>query len=357
MSGYILDRPWKHKNWLVWPNATFTDINMKDCDDTVEGICYKDKTITECIDISQDHDSAMGYHLQLDDSSICVPIKTDNIPDLNPIYSMRNQNIYPEFDKIVSSTFINTEVFNFPPRRANVIYFNDTAVLKHVQTGLYLQRPSNENKLLTFGSKETAQTIVIVPKNISAIQFLNGKPVRYGDVITFSIAGTNLFPINHYGRLRWTRTAWINNGIVLKPEDATRDGKMVWFKEKIYVRFETTDYGIVENDILRVSIENMKDLFVLEPRTTGYYCDGKECKLISMDDTVIDKDTAHYKNMLVGRVPGCWGVCNYLVDGYKNEMLSFPDHPPGKKDITLIVLISISFILILSTIYLFLRNR
>ena len=96
-----LPKPWKYKEWLIWENTAIDDmdLNRVGCSDTIEGICYTNLSIKDCIDKSKD---GFGYHVQFKNgNSICVPLRTSQYPTLNVIYKLVNQNNHPEFFALI----------------------------------------------------------------------------------------------------------------------------------------------------------------------------------------------------------------------------------------------------------------
>ena len=105
--------------WLVFKNSVFNELDTLDCDDTIEGKCYEDKTFDQCIDVCDKSNlCAFGYYIsRKNNSNLCVPIKNPS-DSINISYRLRNQNIYPELDDTVVKTFLDKKVYQFPPADA-----------------------------------------------------------------------------------------------------------------------------------------------------------------------------------------------------------------------------------------------
>ena len=102
-----LPKPWKYEDWLIWENTAIDDmdLNRVGCGDTIEGICYKNLNIKECIEKSTD---GFGYHVQFKNgNSVCAPIRTSLHPTLNVIYKLVNQDVHTELNNVSISTFVN----------------------------------------------------------------------------------------------------------------------------------------------------------------------------------------------------------------------------------------------------------
>ena len=114
----------KEKNWMIFPNATLSQINTMDCNDAIEGECYTDKTFDQCIQSCKDSPECnFGYYISniQGSNNICVPLRDVNI-DSNPVYRLRTQNIYSEMDGTDSKVFIDKTIYPFHPEQANIFY-------------------------------------------------------------------------------------------------------------------------------------------------------------------------------------------------------------------------------------------
>lgn len=144
MNNSLLKKPWKHGKWLIWENTVLNRIYLSDCNDTINGICLKDKTVKECLNECAGECGA-GYHIDFGNGkSICVPIRTDIHKNLNPVYRLRKQSMYPDLDGTKVSTFINTEKYLFPPDAANVVFYQDLLTMINTHNGYSLGNNINE---------------------------------------------------------------------------------------------------------------------------------------------------------------------------------------------------------------------
>ena len=47
---YNIEKPFiKDGKWIVFPNTTVSDIDTMDCNDTMAGECYNNKSFKECV--------------------------------------------------------------------------------------------------------------------------------------------------------------------------------------------------------------------------------------------------------------------------------------------------------------------
>ena len=128
----MLSKPWKYKEeWLVWPNSAIDnmDYNRVDCEDTIDGVCYYNIPIEECIDKSTD---GFGYHVRFKNgNSLCAPLRTSIYSDINVVYKLVNQKAHSELNDVSVSTFVNKKKYEFPPLRSDIFFYFDIFLLKN----------------------------------------------------------------------------------------------------------------------------------------------------------------------------------------------------------------------------------
>ena len=97
-----IKKPWKYKNWLIWPSTVINNIDSIDCIDTTKGICLKNKNLRECLNECHKYCS-VGYHIKLiNGDTICIPLDDFKYKSLSPYFLLQNQNTCElENDQIV----------------------------------------------------------------------------------------------------------------------------------------------------------------------------------------------------------------------------------------------------------------
>ena len=112
----------------------------------------------------------------------------------NPIYRLRNKNIYPELSNNDVKTFFNTQKYKFPIAEANNIFFMDNFLIQNVESSTSL-----DDSILLKSSKT-----VLFKKNgnlhvqpIGIKLTLSTQPTRYtkliyGQNFAINIPNTNL---------------------------------------------------------------------------------------------------------------------------------------------------------------------
>jgi hypothetical protein len=311
-------------------------IQISSCSAAINGICIKGKSVKECIDECVGGCSA-GYHVQFDDGkSICVPIKTSLHPDLSPIYRLKTQSLYPELNNVVISTFVNTDVFPFPPESANVVFYRDIFTIKEPKTNktIVTEKAETSKEDIIYMSNDSSDSIQILPatSNITVTQVSQYLPVRYGDKIQFSIPGTSLLAKESDEKDRilvWEPTLGVFHGndmvFTLIPMEKTKSiGDIVTYGESIVIQYADTSIVALnsKHDYLKLVYMNVDDLnhqknqnsvFKFVSKMKGYYCENNTCKPVPINEMETLDEAGRYKGVTVERNPGCWGVCNYIV--------------------------------------------
>ena len=71
-----LPKPWKYKDWLIWPNTSLDrmEAHRIGCASTINGVCLKNLNIKECMDKSD----GIGYYIKFKNGdSICAPLNKE----------------------------------------------------------------------------------------------------------------------------------------------------------------------------------------------------------------------------------------------------------------------------------------
>jgi hypothetical protein len=334
MDKYKLDKPWYYKDdWAVFPNTVLSQIKITDCADTTRGVCIDNRTVEKCMDFcEEDGDQCgAGYHIQFNDNrSICVPIRTAVNSHINPVHRLRRQSIYPEFDNVVVKTFVNTKKFSFPPRQANTVFYHDILILRNVNLNLTFggkQFLLKEHETTGF-VKDEKLNINLLPKERSSTQISKYLPLRYGDYFNINVPGTTLLltkdAINN--NLVWVQGRGLAESEyakfqIIPVNDEKNVGDLVEYVDKFIIKYNKIDIAVVNKTfhtfITKGSASNKKNdntFFNFISKMKGYYCDNGECKSIPIKK--ID-NMGKYKGSIVGRNPGCWGVCSYKHPSFK----------------------------------------
>jgi hypothetical protein len=379
MDSSDLPKPWLYKNkWIVWPETALDAMTISNCRDTVSGICETGKTLNDCIDQCK-ISCALGYHIEFENGkTICSSIKNNDKPFLNPIHRLKKKDTYPELSKVKISTFINTDVFPFPPEEANVVFFKDILNIKEQLSGTSIKAGSSiktdEHHDLIYLGNDGKHNLQFLQSLTTSVQIEKYIPVRYGSEIQIATPGTSLLASVSYGnKLSWKSISGIfytnETTFQLIPLDPTKKfGDIVTYDDVFAITYGNRSSVVVmehEGEPLQLVSGNIENIlnnkkytckFSLKSKMLGYYCDGRECKPVPIKDMQTIGTMGRYKDVTVGRDPNCWGVCKYLKLG-TNDTEPLRTNPPSvsssnrhKTNFLLIGILSMIFIFILSTI-------
>lgn len=332
-----LPKPWKYKDWLIWPNTAIDNMeeNRVGCGDTIEGVCYKNLNIKECIDKSSD---GFGYHIQFkDNSSLCVPLKTSAYPNLNVIYKLVDQSNHKELNNVSMSTFIDTKKYQFPPLKSDIIFYFDILLLKNNETDLILSDTDlNDSILNFFPINKNNINIQFIPSYNTVKGIENYSEIFYDKEFNIIMEGTSLFlSFNESNNFVWKYSNVDEVSTFFKIIPIDSKGK--YNKDKLNTPISYTDtFTIIYNNTIVLTVsddniltgeyvnlstvvdrvdKNIKNTFSIISKMKGYYCNNKTPTPISLEDKNIyhlNKDgSTTYNNSLVCRNKDCWGTCKY----------------------------------------------
>lgn len=384
----MLSKPWKYKEeWLVWPNSAIDnmDYNRVDCEDTINGVCYYNIPIEECIDKSTD---GFGYHVQFKNgNSLCAPLRTSIYSDINVVYKLVNQKVHSELNDVSVSTFVNTKKYEFPPLRSDIFFYFDIFLLKNSETGLILSdKDLNDNRIDFSTENNNNINIQIIPKYIAVKNLTSYRNVLYGTDFSIIIEGTSLFLTfdNLTDNFKWIQSSVDEIKAFFKIMPLKMDGTYdetklnnpvgyndeftIFYSDIIVLKLNSDNILSGEYNSIKKMIErndmSVKSTFSAISKMTGYYCDDDICKPVQLSD--INKSSylggeTIYNNSTVGRNKDCWGACKYW-DKKTNSIPLYSTVKPNAYNLISknksIVLISVMIILLaILLLYFTLRRR
>lgn len=335
----IINKPWKYKNWMIWPNTVINELYFSNCEDAIKGVCLKNKSIKECID-SCSGDCFIGYHVTLPDkSTICVPIGDLVDRDINPLYILKPQSVL-NLKRIEISTFINTDKISFPPKDVNTIFYKDIINIESIKfVGSYLGANSSDkvnNTAPVFTQDKFKLNFLTIDAENPVLQEV--QKLNYNDRVLINIPGTDIILTQNDGLL-WKQILqpFKNSNFFVVKSPSGKQGPVENEDEIIFEtkgQFLTTDGK--ELKLSKVSDNTLANVFRINSMMKAYYCENNKCKSGPVK-SVKDKKFAT-------KSPFCLNLCD------KNS-LKFSNSPP--KNRTWIYLIIIVIVLLAIFIPLF----
>lgn len=369
-SEYNIDKPLiKDKNWFIFPNAIFSQLETMDCNDAMEGVCYTDKTFDQCISTcEQSPECNFGYYISnLPGDNICVPLREQNV-NSNPAYRLRRKDIYPILDNATTQVFINKNHYPFPPEDANTVFFMDNFTIENIETKTFLEtspmsQKNNDIAKFTENGDLIVQVLQVPPDLSAGLQYV---PVKYGDTLVFNIPNTTLImrdnPINE------TQMIWVprsndisqNNAYTILPIIATKNiGDVVSYSDTFSIHSNVSILGVDEHshieklyyDTYKQAQDKGKNVtFRFRPKMKGWYCDNNsKCTEIPLSKMKINnKGIGTYDGLAIGRNPGCFGVCKYKIKNqpHLQPFDTYTEQPKNNNTYIIIPFIVILIILI-----------
>ena len=341
MSNYNINKPSVKDDWVIFPNSIFSNLETMDCNDSIEGICYNDKTLNQCISLCEKSPECdYGYYINKNiGQNICVPLKKHN----NPIHRLRKKDIYPILDNATTKVFINKNIYDFPPKDANTLFFMDNFNIQNVETGMILEtspisHKKNKQDVQFTKNGDLIVQILQVPPDLSAgIQYV---PVKYGDPIALNIPNTTLImrenSLNDH--IEWVpRSEIIPVNMTFKLIPITNNKKIgdtVSFSDTFCIYSNVYILGIDNQSMLEKLYYNTYDqaidkkenvTFRFYPKMKGWYCDKNnngKCTEIPLSKMKINnKGIAMYNGSEILRNPGCFGTCSKTSKGRKHIIM------------------------------------
>jgi hypothetical protein len=328
----------KGKNFILFPETTFKNIKFFDCNDTIDGICYEDKTLDECIKMCEPPHCGIGQYITTQKGSICVPNKSDVYPDLNPSHKLRRQNIYSEMKNSKSTIFMNKSMHEFPPNEGNNIFYLDVVQLQAVNNNFIMGRHDDPPKTL-FDDDSLGTDIQILPSKLSGVASDNRNlPVRYNQKVIFRVPDTSyiLGKDDLYPELEWESKILSNNDetytfkIIPTESSKGKEGKINYDSE-FYLIYNDISYCYVNKNgqfIVDATVnlekreeQGLNSKFRFIPKNIGYHCDNGQCKEISLK-TMLDKGIDP-KNVF--RNESCYNLCGEkksLLNNFRTKIIT-----------------------------------
>lgn len=314
--------------WYIFPDTTLSNLNLNDCDDTVNGVCQHTDTIEQCIDVCKNDPDKLcdgGYFIEANDKNYCVPLRSYITEQTYPYYRFRRKDIYPELENVKSTMFMSTK-YPYPPKLVNRLFYTDNLFFENIKTGLQLGIDSDKklDKHVVF-STENPINVQLIPLETTRSSVEQYIMVNNGDSVAINIPETAfILTQGTNGKIEWLmRASGINtpdNTFKIFSSDSTKKvGEPLNYSEQFYF-VNQENRILIFNDTLKILeiinrnfIDAKKDdrnmYFKLKPNVEVYYCNNDLCTNTVLKDAQMNGDTATINGVDVVRSPTCWGQC------------------------------------------------
>jgi hypothetical protein len=325
MNKYDIDKPYRYKDkWMIWPNTTWNNIRIASCKNTSRGECLMNVSLEDCIDKCHSDLCGGGWFINFPDGrTVCAPIVTKYAPDTNPIRNLRRQEIYPEFDGVKVSSFVNTNIFTFPPAISNVVFYHDILILHNplLKISLCTSRLKNDSNAIFKRSDDKCLNIMFRPNTHILSKVSQYKPLRYGQLFSIAIPQSNLVLRKNIDSdyMEWQAVfnAFEESDYTFTlKSDNKADGELVTYSDNFTIIYSGFSRVFIdpETNLLKTThqytIDDKFGVFNVNSKMIGYYCDNSECKEIPISKCTPVNDTdLKYNGNSVTRMPNCIGNC------------------------------------------------
>lgn len=280
-----MKKPYEIREWDVYEDKLIDNINIYDCDNTVNGFCIENLTLDECLNESKDS----GYFIEYKNGrTICVPLNT--YLRVNDFYWIVDQNKYPEFKETKVYSFLNRNDNPFLPKDSDKIFYLDTLNIKHNDS--YMSALLKEKSEIYFDSEsDNTLKIIFKPKEEWFEKIIESIPIFNNDQLSIHIDDTALSVDNTDGNLNLKHFIYVPG----------KKGSISFFKiikknseKDSYIRYGDLFYlfdinnkvylNVVNN---KLSVSNILDSsceFFAVSKMNAYRCNKTDC-IINNDQT------------------------------------------------------------------------
>ena len=333
-----MNKPWRYKNWLVWPNTIISNLFETSCTDSNIGVCLKDVKIEQCIESCSKYCS-VGYFIELSNGkTICLPLDNIKYKDLSP-YNLLTPQKDTEFKNMNISVFVNTNEFPFPPKDGENIYYNDR-ILITTEDGKLSMGSENSKLNKSFIKMVEKQSILTFLPFVSLDeQLVNNITINFNQNLLLNVNQTDIILSTNGSNLIWDKILTdftTENEIKLIPQNKDKNNKKIKIGDKFKIK--SNDMFVKIRDDNSLVLDKIGSFFQIKQMEKGYYCDKKKCK-----STEINSETL--KNLDIGRRPDCFNLC------HNSKISNSPPKKPMKLWWLYLIIGIVILIIIIVTIF------
>lgn len=321
-----INLPKEYNNkWYIWNDKVLDNLEFSDCNDSIKGYCIKNKTTKECIDSCKGNDCSYGYNITLSNKErICANIANKG-NNTNPIYRLIPKDSVKGLKNVKIDTFINKDVFPYPPNNGLKVFFQDLCNLQNINTSKVLDlnniinKDSNTKVRL---SKKCKNELQIISNKLKTF-FSESTIVTFGENLEINLPSSILFIKALSNSILYWSSATISyndDAYTLVLESLTKkDGEHINYGDEFLIKVldcyvvydEINNLLYITNFNKEKAIKN-NGVFRLITNRKGYYCEDNICK----NDRVNSLSESDKK---IYRDKDCWNMCKNPI--IKNKSL------------------------------------
>lgn len=333
------NRFFRHGDWMVFDDSFITDMDLSDCDDTIEGVCYRNLSFDDCLAKCQPSAGCnWGYYIKYGSRSFCVPIRDHRRTESSPFFRLIPRDRVNFLKNADTRVFINEKTFPFSPNVSNIVFYHDLS---------YLQA---ENKYIGRNDKGDLELTSFPDLTIKPLSTLRGfnslqqyTPIRNGDFVIINIPNTPVSIQHNNGTLRWHPNITTYAGLkerlqIVIPNEPME--KVLEYNQKFYLRHDDRLIHLNNGKLVLLDTKNLQDATPFEflPNFFLYYCQNGKCQELPAQNGTARKNIRVYQNKVLHRNSNCWSQCE-IKNTKKNNWI-----------IPLVILVGLA--IFLGTIYL-----
>jgi hypothetical protein len=314
-----------NKNWLVFDSTVFSSIEVADCKNTIEGVCYKNISVEECVEKCAENDNCVhGYHLENKDQTICVPLYTPDFSETREYaYELINIKNYKDLN-YNGHAFLNIEKQNFPPENVKTVFYEDDIYLESNGKILSLKSDAKTVFMSNVSTNNLTFTISQVYDNLA----YNTLSLTYTDNFLMIVKQNNVtvgisLDKNNLEILSVSNIERIakKEAFQILPTDYKQTDKRVNYFQKFILKLDNSYLQIKADNLLYLTEDITKAAsFSFLPQNPVYKCENNKCV-----ETIMTKDSNN-----IYRDPQCFNLCGdniglpEIVENYEYKVKKVP---------------------------------
>ena len=332
---FVYEKKTDKDSFYMFEDTIFPDIGYdpRSCYDTIDSKCTYNLKLDECID-KCDKSNACGAGVFLEnvveDTTICLPFRTQTFPDANPIASLRSDHQLSEDYDFNSTTFIKKSKFSYPSSYSGYVSFDYPLYIVNSDTNKSLFTKQEGADIYFMDGKESPEIYMYPRYNIQNFPKYLYIFARFGNHFFLNLRNTTfVLQDDKNNNLNWQIKLQPNIDEIklfkitnikspqkyfAKPLEFYEDFNITYDDDKYIVALDS------ENKLVFVQKENLNDSHKINFKcipSVLYYCNDSKCVTLPDGENwnlSVSKDGKHNllwkgKQVFIGN--GCSLYCDY----------------------------------------------